>query len=81
MKDFIVTDTLGQRIQVGHTVLYAGYCSNSLRQATVLALRQREGRPELLVMLHNDRGSVSVLHHPGRTYVLEPDVKRAKGGN
>jgi len=73
--DFIVTDTVGRRIQVGHTVLYAGYHSNSLRQATVIALRQREGRPELLVKLHNDRGSVSILHYPRRTFVLRAHLQ------
>lgn len=72
----IFTDALGQKIQVGHTVLYAGYHSNRLRQATVITLRQREGRPELLVKLHNDRGSVSILHHPRRTVVLRDDPQR-----
>jgi hypothetical protein len=66
----IFTDALGQRIEVGATVLYAGYHSNRLRQATVTAFRERDGRPELLVKLHNDRGSVSTLHYPQRTFVL-----------
>jgi hypothetical protein len=66
----IFTDALGQSIEVGATVLYAGYNSNCLRQATVTALRERDGRPEMLVKLHNDQGSVSILHYPRRTFVL-----------
>lgn len=64
------TDALGQNIGVGDTVLYAGYHSNTLRQATVTALRERDGRSELLVKLHNDRRSASILHYPRRTFVL-----------
>jgi len=65
-----LTDVFGADIRVGDTVLYAGHHSNTLRLATVIRLREREGRRELLVKLHNDRGSVSILHYPRRTLVL-----------
>jgi hypothetical protein len=55
---------------VGDTILYAGYGSPSLRLAAVVALRERDARPELLVKLHAGRGHVSILHYPRRTYVV-----------
>jgi hypothetical protein len=41
-----LTDVLGRDICVGDTILYAGYGSPSLRLATVIALRERDERPE-----------------------------------
>ena len=66
-----LTDVLGRDICVGDTILYAGYGSPSLRLATVISLRERGERPELLVRLHAGRGHVSILHYPRRTFVLK----------
>jgi hypothetical protein len=73
------TDALDQDINVGDTVLYAGYHSNTLRLATVIALRERDARPELLVKLHNECGTVSILHYPQRTFVLR-EPRNPQGG-
>jgi hypothetical protein len=71
-------DVLGRPISVGDTVLYAGYHSNELRQAWVLTLRERKDRPEILIKLPNERGTVSVLHYPKRVFVLRP-TRRKRG--
>jgi len=76
MPDFL--DVLGRPIGVGDTVLYAGYYSNALRQARVVALRERNGRLQILVKLPNKRGTVSVLHYPKRVFVLRP-ARRQRG--
>jgi hypothetical protein len=79
MPESAYTDVFGQLIRVGQTVLYAGSGSASLRTATVIKLRERGGRPEILVKLPNERGTVSILHHPQRISVPRQS-RRQQGG-
>lgn len=64
-------DIFERPIRVGQSVLYAGYGSSTLSRGTVVGLRERRGRSEILVKLNDTaRNTVAVLHHPLRVYVL-----------
>ncbi len=57
------------RIVVGATVIFAPYSGTSLREATVTRLRARDGRVEIVVKQHNQRGTGSLLRYPQRVLV------------